>query len=98
MAYPDGHDFAGKPLDLAFVITGPEAPDTDFGDAPDPPYPTLFVNNGARHVISPRVYLGARVDGEFDGQPNATARSFKAYCRAVDSRCSSTWCCVDCRT
>lgn len=32
------------------------------------------------------------------GQPKATARSAKAYCRAVDSRCSSTCCCVDCRT
>ena len=32
------------------------------------------------------------------GQPNATARSAKAYCRAVDSRCSSTCCWGDCRT
>jgi hypothetical protein len=73
MSYPDGHENEGKALDLAFVITGPDVPDTDYGDAPDPPYPTLFVNNGARHLISPRVYLGSRVDGEFDGQPNALA-------------------------
>lgn len=73
MCYPDGHECEGKPLDLAFVITGPDVPDTDYGDAPDPPYATLFVNNGARHVISPRVYLGSRIDGEFDGQPNALA-------------------------
>ena len=73
MAYPDGHDYAGKPLDLAFVITGPDVPDTDFGDAPDPTYSTLSVSNGASHLISPSVYLGSRVDGEFDGQPNALA-------------------------
>src|SRR5436305_218434 len=32
----------------------------DFGDAPAP-YPTLRVNNGARHLIVPGVYLGAGV-------------------------------------
>lgn len=43
----------------------------DFGDAPSP-YPTLLNNNGAWHAISgPR--LGALVDAESDGQPNATA-------------------------
>jgi hypothetical protein len=46
----------------------------DFGDAPDslesPRYPTLFANNGARHVISDSgLFLGSRVDGDRDGQP-----------------------------
>ncbi|MDM8541923.1 choice-of-anchor D domain-containing protein [Desulfococcaceae bacterium HSG9] len=45
----------------------------DFGDAPDGPYPTLLVNDGARHIISGDVYLGADIDGEADGQPDATA-------------------------
>ncbi len=45
----------------------------DFGDAPDPPYPTLLRNDGARHVIVPGVHLGRLIDGEPDGQPNATA-------------------------
>jgi len=45
----------------------------DFGDAPDPTYPTLLVNNGARHRIVPGVYLGASVDTETNGKPNATA-------------------------
>ncbi len=44
----------------------------DFGDAPDPGYPTLLVNNGARHIIGP-MFLGARVDAELDGQPSANA-------------------------
>ncbi|HPO36731.1 MAG TPA: GEVED domain-containing protein [Kiritimatiellia bacterium] len=47
--------------------------DLDFGDAPDAPFPTLLANDGARHVINPAVYLGAGIDGESDGQPDATA-------------------------
>lgn len=40
----------------------------DFGDAPDPSYPTLLASDGARHLIG-GLYLGASVDGEIDGQP-----------------------------
>lgn len=45
----------------------------DFGDAPDPTYPTTLKNNGARHRINPDVFLGVRVDAEADGQPNSGA-------------------------
>ena len=45
----------------------------DWGDAPDPSYPTLLVSDGARHAIDPTLYLGASIDDEEDGQPNATA-------------------------
>ncbi|MGD9101296.1 MAG: SdrD B-like domain-containing protein, partial [Anaerolineae bacterium] len=45
----------------------------DWGDAPDPTYPTLNANNGARHVLDGYTYLGAGVDDEADGQPDATA-------------------------
>ena len=45
----------------------------DFGDAPEPTYPTLLASNGARHKIVPGLYLGRQVDGEPDGQSNATA-------------------------
>ncbi|MBM4459970.1 MAG: hypothetical protein FJ011_19780, partial [Chloroflexi bacterium] len=47
--------------------------DLDFGDAPDPTYPTLLINNGARHIILPGFNLGQLVDAEPDGQPNPTA-------------------------
>ncbi len=55
--------------------------DLDWGDAPDNPgapttgnpYPTLAEHNGANHVIDPNFYLGATIDAETDGQPNATA-------------------------
>jgi len=49
----------------------------DFGDAPTGGqfffYPTLLSQNGARHRIIPNFMLGARVDSEPDGQPNAIA-------------------------
>jgi hypothetical protein len=45
----------------------------DYGDAPDPSYPTLAASNGARHQIIPGMFLGNSVDGEIDGQPNASA-------------------------
>ncbi|MEM9597822.1 MAG: GEVED domain-containing protein [Acidobacteriota bacterium] len=48
---------------------------TDFGDAPDPTFPTLLANDGARHRIpAPLVlHLGALIDHETDGQPTASA-------------------------
>ena len=53
------------------------SPPTDFGDAPSGGqfllYPTLLSQNGARHVINPNIFLGARVDPEPDGQPNPFA-------------------------
>ncbi len=45
----------------------------DYGDAPDPSYPTLAANNGASHAIMPGFFLGAGVDGDVNGQPDATA-------------------------
>jgi uncharacterized repeat protein (TIGR01451 family) len=48
-------------------------PDLDFGDVPDPTYPTLVASNGARHVIDGVTYLGAGVDADPDGQPSLHA-------------------------
>ena len=45
----------------------------DFGDAEDPTYPTLLATNGARHLISPNLYLGSTVDAELDGLPSVSA-------------------------
>ena len=56
-------------LDFAFIITGYGA---DLGDAPDPTYPTLLINDGARHVSS-GVHLGAAIDIDPDGQQHANA-------------------------
>jgi hypothetical protein len=45
----------------------------DFGDAPDPTYPTLLASDGPRHVIVDGLHLGSTIDPEMDGQPNAIA-------------------------
>ena len=45
----------------------------DFGDAPDPSYPTRMASNGASHVIWSYYYLGSCIDAEADGQPTPAA-------------------------
>jgi hypothetical protein len=45
----------------------------DFGDAPDPTYPTLSISNGANHFIVDGYFLGSSVDDETDGQPDASS-------------------------
>jgi len=45
----------------------------DYGDAPDPTYPTLLVSDGARHVVGSGLFLGASVDIDLDGQNTAMA-------------------------
>jgi len=45
----------------------------DFGDAPGPGFPTLLSANGARHRILPGIQLGAAIDADPDGQPEAMA-------------------------
>lgn len=45
----------------------------DYGDAPDPTYPTLLSNNGARHVLFSDLHLGTTVDADADGQPHASS-------------------------
>ena len=76
LRYGEKHPMAGKSMDLAFALTGVhgEVPLTDdFGDAPDPTYPTLLGNNGARHTVVPGYMLGNLIDAEADGQPTAAA-------------------------
>ena len=60
-----------------YMVTIEEAQDDDmydFGDAPDPTYPTLLANDGARHVIDEDVFLGTLIDAESDGIPDAGAQ------------------------
>jgi len=51
----------------------PLTPTMDFGDAPDPTYPTLLSSRGACHVVTPGLCLGTRIDAEIDGQPSPSA-------------------------
>lgn len=62
----------GEVEDYEVLVEEP-LPELDFGDAPDGPFPTLLGSNGARHLISPNMYMGALIDAEVDGQPDAAA-------------------------
>lgn len=58
-----------------YYITNYDAQETfDFGDAPDPTYPTLLTNIGAQHLIVTNFNLGSLIDPEGDGQPQAQAQ------------------------
>ncbi len=65
---------------------------SDFGDAPDPPYPTRRVPTGqnpegASHNIVDAFFLGASVSADPDGQPNqgATGDDFDDGVELVDA-------------
>lgn len=46
----------------------------DYGDLPDSSYPTKLIQNGARHTITPNLYLGTTApDADADGHANANA-------------------------
>ncbi len=70
VADPGGPVSDGEVEDWATTVRG-----LDFGDAPDPAYPTLLASNGARHEVLPAANptLGTNVDTEADGQPNSNA-------------------------
>ncbi len=54
------------------IQSDPNAVFFDYGDAPDPEYPTLRQNNAPSHVIDD-LFLGTSVDEEFNGQPTDNA-------------------------
>ena len=69
---PAGIAYSGEVEDYVETIV-----ELDWGDLPDSStgntYPTRDVDNGGRHIISPTLYLGARVDAESNGQPSVGA-------------------------
>ncbi len=67
-----GSGFGGNGEIEDYVITIGDR--RDFGDAPVS-YATVLANDGARHIIlsSGNPQLGATIDAELDGQPNAGA-------------------------
>jgi hypothetical protein len=66
----DDPDVGGSADPTCTEVVGPPA---DFGDAPDPTYPTLLASSGANHLIVPGFFMGAGVDAEPDGQPSGLA-------------------------
>ncbi|MBK9358781.1 MAG: PKD domain-containing protein [Bacteroidales bacterium] len=81
----DGLVADGEVEDYAVFVEQIAGGEFDFGDAPDNPetshfYPTLLANNGARHNISPNIYMGSFVDPEINGQPSIGARCDDVDC------------------
>jgi hypothetical protein len=60
-------------ISVVFYNTQGGEQNYDFGDAPDPGYPTLLTNNGARHVVKDGFFLGTAIDDETNGYPSALA-------------------------
>lgn len=68
VADPIGAAPDGEVEDYLVVLAEP-----DFGDAPDPGYPTLRSSDGARHGLVPGPILGTSIDAEADGNPSSGA-------------------------
>lgn len=64
---PDGWNDTVKKGCSFSCTTGP-VNWVDFGDAPDPPYPSLLKNNGARHSVIGIEMLGRNVTPEVDAK------------------------------
>lgn len=67
-----------KVLIIAVLVTVFAAPafaqiGEDFGDAPDPGYPTYAASNGAFHAFTLAYKMGQLIDGEQDGQPDSAS-------------------------
>ncbi|NLF06927.1 MAG: hypothetical protein GX594_02975, partial [Pirellulaceae bacterium] len=68
---PTGEALDGEVEDYRITVA---AARTDWGDAPDPTYPTLQESDGAYHIItSDALYLGESVSFDLLPQPDATA-------------------------
>lgn len=70
VALPTGLAANGEVEDYIWIVSG-----LDFGDAPDPTYPTLLASDGARHSVLAFVNptLGTTIDTEGNGQPSTGA-------------------------
>lgn len=69
--------------DVQFTSVNNPQTGMDWGDAPDPTYPTLAINNGARHANDGVTYLGTYCDSEPDAIPDIAATGDDLF-NAVD--------------
>ena len=69
---PIGFAADGEVEDYRVAIESEPPGPFDFGDAPAS-YGTLFVDDGARHIVDAGVFLGATLTDEVDGQPSPSA-------------------------
>ncbi|MCF8236409.1 MAG: glycoside hydrolase [Bacteroidales bacterium] len=65
--------------DVAFTLAPNPDAEYDWGDAPEPDYPTKSLEHGAAHKLEAGVYLGQFVDAEPDGIPDPLAEGDDQY-------------------
>ncbi|MEZ5199545.1 MAG: sialidase family protein, partial [Bacteroidales bacterium] len=70
----DGGAPNGEVEDYEIFIDEWQQDEFDWGDAPDPNYPTYAASNGANHWIDGMTFMGNMVDPEPDGQPDPIAQ------------------------
>jgi len=70
--YTDNHGCASS-CDFFVIVSGSIPNQYDFGDAPDGPYPTLYISGGAYHLIDGYLFMGNFIDSEPNGQPTINA-------------------------
>ena len=68
----EGYEALGSGKTCDDCIKG-GAPTMDFGDAPDPDYPTSLASDGARHTVDSEAFLGKSVDAEADALTDKAA-------------------------
>jgi uncharacterized repeat protein (TIGR01451 family) len=76
IADPDSipNNIAAQPAEDDEACATVTVQEDDFGDAPDPAYPVVYAQDGARHSqINNTLYLGSCVDKDQDGQPSGDA-------------------------
>ncbi|MEY3274931.1 MAG: hypothetical protein RL153_196, partial [Verrucomicrobiota bacterium] len=88
-AQPHGFLPDGEVEDYRLVLTTGETT-LDFGDAPGK-YPTPLAADGARHLMAKGLYMGAGVDGEFDGQPTPDSLGDDKAPSSLDDEDGVTW-------
>ena len=69
----DGVFEDGESEDYLLLVQAAQPNQYDWGDAPDPTYPTLSASNGARHLIQAGFMLGAKIDSEAERPAGARA-------------------------
>ena len=70
---PDKLPPIGEVEDYVVIVTGLQD-EYDYGDAPDPRYPTLGSSFGAWHRQDAALWMGEKVDSEADGLPASDAK------------------------
>ena len=77
---------ASVPFAADETIVHALGPALDFGDAPDPTYPTLLASSGDAHQLDGTTWLGAQVDAELEELNRQTLKGGRAALRTASEK------------